>query len=89
MDPEAAATSLSHLLEKAEAAVPGELRYSTPVRVGATAGLRQLEGNASDRILQAVRDFLKNKSSLKSKADWVTVLDGSQEGAYQWYCWSG
>ncbi|KAL6508676.1 Apyrase 2 [Orobanche gracilis] len=84
MDPEAAATSLSHLLEKAEAAVPGELRYSTPVRVGATAGLRQLEGNASDRILQAVRDFLKNKSSLKSKADWVTVLDGSQEGAYQW-----
>ncbi|KAL8546442.1 hypothetical protein ACS0TY_006245 [Phlomoides rotata] len=50
----------------------------------ATAGLRQLEGDASDRILQAVRDFLKNKSSFKSEADWVTVLDGNQEGAYQW-----
>ncbi|KAK6161620.1 hypothetical protein DH2020_005001 [Rehmannia glutinosa] len=52
-DPEAAANSLSYLLEKAEAAVPQELRYSTPVRVGATAGLRQLEGDTSDRILQA------------------------------------
>ncbi|KAL0460546.1 UNVERIFIED_CONTAM: Apyrase 2 [Sesamum latifolium] len=83
-DPEAAANSLSDLLEKAEAAVPKELRYNTPVRVGATAGLRQLEGDTSDRILQAVRDFLKNKSSLKSQADWVTVLDGNQEGAYQW-----
>ncbi|PIN08453.1 Nucleoside phosphatase [Handroanthus impetiginosus] len=83
-DPEAAANSLSHLLEKAEEAVPKELWYDTPVRVGATAGLRQLEGDASDRILQAVREFLKNKSSLKSKADWVTVLDGNQEGAYQW-----
>ncbi|KAK6161601.1 hypothetical protein DH2020_004982 [Rehmannia glutinosa] len=83
-DPAAAANSLSYLLEKAEAAVPQELRYSTPVRVGATAGLRQLEGDTSDRILQAVRDFLKNKSALKSKADWVTVLDGNQEGAYQW-----
>ncbi|KAH6816045.1 apyrase 2 [Perilla frutescens var. hirtella] len=83
-DPEAAAKSLSSLLEKAEAAVPEELRHITPVKVGATAGLRQLEGDASDRILQAVRDFLKNKSSLKSKADWVTVLDGNQEGAYQW-----
>ncbi|KAL8479500.1 hypothetical protein ACS0TY_026409 [Phlomoides rotata] len=83
-DPEAAAKSLSDLLEKAEASVPAELRYSTPVKVGATAGLRQLEGDASDRILQAVRDFLKNKSSFKSEADWVTVLDGNQEGAYQW-----
>ncbi|KAL0369988.1 UNVERIFIED_CONTAM: Apyrase 2 [Sesamum radiatum] len=83
-DPEAAANSLSDLLQKAEAAVPKELRYNTPVRVGATAGLRQLEGDTSDRILQAVRDFLKNKSSLKSQADWVTVLDGNQEGAYQW-----
>ncbi|XP_051142362.1 apyrase 2-like [Andrographis paniculata] len=83
-DPVAAANSLSSLLEQAEAAVPKELRPKTPVRVGATAGLRQLEGDTSDRILQAVRDFLKNKSSLKSRSDWVTVLDGNQEGAYQW-----
>lgn len=83
-DPKAAAFSLQPLLEKAEAAVPRELRRKTAVRVGATAGLRQLEGDASDRILQAVRDYLKDNSKLKSKSDWVTVLDGSEEGAYQW-----
>ncbi|KAF3323695.1 apyrase 1 [Carex littledalei] len=31
-----------------------------------------------------VRDLLKEKSSLKSQPDWTTVLDGTQEGAYQW-----
>ncbi|KAL3812433.1 hypothetical protein ACJIZ3_013701 [Penstemon smallii] len=77
-DPEAATNSLSDLLTKAEAIVPLELRSNTPVRVGATAGLRMLGGDRSDKILQA------NKSSLKSKADWVKVLDGNQEGAYLW-----
>lgn len=83
-DPEAAANSIKPLLEKAEAVVPQHVQSNTPVRVGATAGLRQLEGDAPDRILQAVRDFLKSKSSFKLESDWVTVLDGSQEGAYEW-----
>ncbi|KAL3351380.1 hypothetical protein AABB24_019793 [Solanum stoloniferum] len=83
-DPVAAADSLLPLLKDAENVVPRNLRSNTPVRVGATAGLRQLEGDASDRILQAVRDFLKSKSSFKANADAVIVLDGNQEGAYQW-----
>ncbi|KAL1814182.1 hypothetical protein ACET3Z_024247 [Daucus carota] len=83
-DPKAAANSLQPLLEKAEAVVPQEIRPKTVVRVGATAGLRQLEGDASDRILQSVRDYLQYNSKLKSKSDSVTVLDGTQEGAYQW-----
>ncbi|XP_060173725.1 apyrase 2-like [Lycium barbarum] len=83
-DPAAAAESLLSLLKDAENVIPRNLRSNTPVRVGATAGLRQLEGDASDRILQAVRDFLKSKSSFKAKADAVVVLDGNQEGAYQW-----
>ncbi|KAL5706562.1 apyrase [Ranunculus cassubicifolius] len=83
-DPQEAAESLRSLLEEAERIVPKDLRGSTPVRVGATAGLRQLKGDASDRILQEVRDFLKEKSAFKSKSDSVTVLDGTQEGAYQW-----
>jgi apyrase len=83
-DPKGAALSLQKLLESAEAVVPRNLRGNTPVKVGATAGLRQLGMDASNRILQSVRDYLKEKSSLKSKADWVTVLDGTQEGAYQW-----
>ncbi|XP_031262541.1 apyrase 2-like [Pistacia vera] len=81
-DPQLAANSLTTLLDKAQSVVPQDLRSKTPVRVGATAGLRQLEGDASDRILQAVRDLLQYKSSFK--ADGVTVLDGTQEGAYEW-----
>ncbi|MFS7985310.1 putative nucleoside phosphatase GDA1/CD39 [Helianthus anomalus] len=57
---------------------------NAPTKVGASAGLRQLGVDASERILQAVKDVLKVKSSLNSDDDWVTVLDGTQEGAYQW-----
>ncbi|KAK9267551.1 hypothetical protein L1049_009979 [Liquidambar formosana] len=83
-DPQLAANSLLPLLAEAESVIPPELRGKSPVRVGATAGLRALEGDASDRILQAVRDLLKDKSTLKSHPDSVTVLDGSQEGSFQW-----
>ncbi|KAJ3682947.1 hypothetical protein LUZ60_013174 [Juncus effusus] len=83
-DPKKAAESLIPLLEQAEAVVPAELRNKTPVRVGATAGLRALGTETSEQILQAVRDLLKEKSSLKSESDWTTVLDGTQEGAFQW-----
>ncbi|XVF57003.1 hypothetical protein PTKIN_Ptkin06aG0167700 [Pterospermum kingtungense] len=83
-DPQAAANSLRSLLDKAESVVPLALRSKTPVRVGATAGLRSLEGDAADRILQAVRELLKDRSTLKSEADGVRILDGSQEGSYEW-----
>ncbi|KAJ1389319.1 Nucleoside phosphatase GDA1/CD39 [Sesbania bispinosa] len=83
-NPRQAAESLITLLDKAESVVPREFRPMTPVRVGATAGLRALEGDASDRILQAVRDLLKERSTLKYEPDAVTVLDGTQEGAFQW-----
>jgi len=52
--------------------------------VQATAGLRALGTERSEEILQAVRELLRDKSSFKSQPDWVTVLDGSQEGAFQW-----
>ncbi|RLN41074.1 hypothetical protein C2845_PM01G13900 [Panicum miliaceum] len=83
-DPQEAAESLISLLEEAEKVVPAELRQQTPVRVGATAGLRALGTQRSEEILQAVRELLRDKSSFKSQPDWVTVLDGSQEGAFQW-----
>ncbi|KAM3690482.1 hypothetical protein ACB098_09G127800 [Castanea mollissima] len=83
-DPREAANSLQTLLDQAQAVVPKDLRPKTPVRVGATAGLRALKGDASDQILQAVRDLLKHRSSLKSEANGVAVIDGTQEGSYQW-----
>ncbi|TKY72940.1 Apyrase 1 [Spatholobus suberectus] len=63
------------LLDKAESVVPREFRPKTPVRVGATAGLRALERDAFDSILQAVRDLLKQRSTLKFEPNAVTVLD--------------
>ncbi|CAL9751855.1 unnamed protein product [Musa acuminata subsp. burmannicoides] len=83
-NPQEAANSLLPLLEKAESVIPAELRRTTPVRVGATAGLRALGAVTAEQILQAVRDLLRQKSSLKFQSDWVTVLDGTQEGAFQW-----
>ncbi|RDX67306.1 Apyrase 2, partial [Mucuna pruriens] len=83
-NPQEAAESLVPLLEQAEAVVPQELHHKTPVRVGATAGLRALEGDTSDRILQAVSDMLNNRSTLKVEADAVSVMSGNHEGAYQW-----
>ncbi|KAF2612976.1 hypothetical protein F2Q70_00007586 [Brassica cretica] len=84
-DPRQAANSLVSLLDKAEASVPRELRPKTPVRVGATAGLRTLGHEASENILQAVKELLRDRSMLKTEANAVTVLDGTQEGAYQWF----
>jgi len=34
-------------------------------------------------VLQ-VRELLHDRSSFKSQPNWVTVLDGSQEGTFQW-----
>ncbi|CAN8260497.1 unnamed protein product [Cochlearia groenlandica] len=83
-DPRQSANSLVSLLDKAETSVPIELRQKTPVRVGATAGLRALGHKASENILQAVSELLKDRSRLKTEANAVTVLDGTQEGSYQW-----
>ncbi|KAH8491261.1 hypothetical protein H0E87_023423 [Populus deltoides] len=83
-DAQAAAESLVPLLEEAERAVPKASRPETPVRVGATAGLRSLEGNKSEKILQAVRDLLRDRSTLKSEADGVSILKGFQEGSFMW-----
>ncbi|KAK1555872.1 hypothetical protein Q3G72_032597 [Acer saccharum] len=83
-DPQQAAESLVSLLDKAQGVVPHDLRPKTPVRVGATAGLRALGHDVSERILQAVRDLLKYRSTFKTEQNGVTVLDGIQEGAYEW-----
>ncbi|XP_031113691.1 apyrase-like [Ipomoea triloba] len=83
-DPEAAAKSLEPLLLEAEGVVPTELQPDTPLELGATAGLRMLDGDASDKILQAVRDMFKNESNFKYKAEWVSILEGTQEGTYFW-----
>ncbi|CAJ1793726.1 unnamed protein product [Sphenostylis stenocarpa] len=82
--PKKAAESLIPLLDAAENVVPEDLHPKTPLKLGATAGLRLLEGDAAENILQAVRDMFKNRSTLNVQADAATIIDGTQEGSYLW-----
>ncbi|GAU35268.1 hypothetical protein TSUD_324060 [Trifolium subterraneum] len=50
----------------------------------ATAGLRLLDGDASEKILQAVRNMFSNRSTFNVQPDAVSIIDGTQEGSYLW-----
>jgi apyrase len=82
-EPKEAALSLKPLLEKALKVVPKSVQSSTPIMVGATAGLRLLPDGKADIILDHVRKYMK-EYPFKSTADDVTILSGQSEGAFAW-----
>jgi len=80
-DPEAAAQSLDKLLEISLKAVPQYLHSSTPIAVKATAGLRLLGDEKSNKILEAVRQRLESQYPFPIiKEQGVAVMDGAEEG---------
>ncbi|KAL9076868.1 MAG: hypothetical protein Q9157_003535 [Trypethelium eluteriae] len=86
-NPEAAAKSLDVLMDVAVKNVPDQLKSCTPVAVKATAGLRKIGAEASEQILQAVRNRLENSYPFPvvSEANGgVEVMDGTDEGVYAW-----
>eukprot|EP00250_Pteridium_aquilinum_P022726 c25613_g1_i1 orf=160-1677(-) len=82
-NPEKGANSLEPLLNEAIDAVPAGDRAETPVRLGATAGLRLLPGDSAENLLKAVSNLF-TKSPFKFKPEWVSIMDGSQEGGFSW-----
>ncbi|KAK7516385.1 nucleoside phosphatase GDA1/CD39 [Phyllosticta citriasiana] len=86
-DAEGAAKSLDPLMEVAVKNVPEKLHGCTPVAVKATAGLRKLGPEMSDKILAAVRERLETQYPfpvLAADKGGVEVMDGTDEGVYAW-----
>ncbi|PGH17661.1 hypothetical protein AJ79_01023 [Helicocarpus griseus UAMH5409] len=86
-DPEAAAKSLDPLMEVALKSVPEEYQSCSPVAVKATAGLRLVGQETSDKILDAVRNRLETVYPfpvLSKEKGGVEIMDGKYEGVYAW-----
>ena len=86
-NPEAAAKSLDVLMETAMKSVPDKLKGCTPVAVKATAGLRLVGSEKSQKVLQAVRHHLETKYPfpvVSEKENGVAIMDGSDEAVYAW-----
>ena len=84
-DPEGAAHSLDDLLDLAVATVPKHLQACSPVALKATAGLRLLGAEKSERILQTVREHIELDYPFPLvKPDGVIIMDGKDEGVYAW-----
>lgn len=76
-DPEGAAESLDKLLKAAEDTVPEEWRCKTPIAVKATAGLRLLGKEKSEKIFKEVKKKIEDGGWIVKE---VEVMDGKDEG---------
>lgn len=86
-DAEGAAKSLDVLMDLAMKTVPDKLKSCSPIAVKATAGLRKLGPELSDKILEAVRARLETVYPfpvVSKENDGVVVMDGKDEGVYAW-----
>lgn len=86
-DAEGAAKSLDVLMYVAVATVPDAYKSCSPVAVKATAGLRKLGTEKSNKILQAVRTRLETAYPFPVVSEargGVEVMDGKDEGVYAW-----
>lgn len=86
-DAEGAAKSLDPLMEVAMATVPDEYKSCSPIAVKATAGLRILGPEMSEKILEAVRERLETVYPfpvVSKENEGVQIMDGKDEGVYAW-----
>ncbi|KAI7898429.1 nucleoside phosphatase GDA1/CD39 [Cokeromyces recurvatus] len=84
-NPNMAAQSLRELLDIAMKHVPVAVQKCTPIAVKATAGLRLLGQDASNKILKAVRKYIETNYPFPIAGEHgVEIMDGKDEGVYAW-----
>lgn len=82
-DPAGAGKSLMELLDYGKSQIPRDQWEVTEVRLMATAGLRMLEVDVQNQILDSCRSVLRS-SGFKFRDEWASVITGSDEGTYAW-----
>ncbi|KAK8508138.1 hypothetical protein V6N13_055590 [Hibiscus sabdariffa] len=82
-DLEGAADSLKELLEFGRRKVPKSQWGETEIRLMATAGMRLLDNEVQEMILEQCRKVLR-VSGFKFRDVWASVITGSDEGVYAW-----
>ncbi|XP_037321572.1 ectonucleoside triphosphate diphosphohydrolase 6 isoform X1 [Pungitius pungitius] len=81
--PEECAAGLLELLKVAESSVPPSSWTLTPVVLKATAGLRLLDGEKAEQLLDVVRALFTDSPFL-CREDSVSIMDGTDEGISAW-----
>ncbi|XP_061355433.1 probable apyrase 6 isoform X2 [Gastrolobium bilobum] len=82
-DPDGAGMSLSELVEFGKGRIPRGSWRDTEIRLMATAGLRMLDAEVQEKILESCRRVLRS-SGFKFRDEWASVITGSDEGVYAW-----
>ncbi|XP_072292974.1 ectonucleoside triphosphate diphosphohydrolase 6 [Eucyclogobius newberryi] len=82
-DPLQCRVGLLQLLDLARSIVPVQVHGSTPLFLKATAGLRLLQEDQAQRLLDQVRVLFRSSPFLSSDQN-VSILDGAEEGVSAW-----
>jgi len=75
---------LANLLAEAARYVPKDLQASTPVRLGATAGLRLLTIEQQNDVIAAATNALADKSVNPFKPFGAFIMSGEEEALFGW-----
>jgi apyrase len=88
--PNDAGASLAGLIEFIKLEVPEADWTVTPIWLKATAGLRMLEKQQSEAIMNSVRTFLGNKanSPFLFRHSWAKIISGNEEGGFGWIAYN-
>ncbi|KAL4517877.1 hypothetical protein Ndes2526A_g02251 [Nannochloris sp. 'desiccata'] len=76
-------TALEPLLEWSRAVIPRNSWPTTPVFLLGTAGLRKLNEEHRERVMNEARSVLK-RCGFRFRSSWARVLGGNDEGVYAW-----